>query len=91
MADCMMDKISGEIPGIPGDPRRDPYFTAYISLSITPTSKEQILKNFQQAEEVLGSKQAVREARVSFGGFAIDCIEILGLEVAEQQDKLEGV
>ncbi len=91
MADCMMEKISDEIPGIPGDPRRDPYFTAYIGLSIVPTSKEQILKNFKQAEEALGSKQAVHEARASFGSFAMHCIETLGMEVAKEQDEKEGM
>ena len=87
MAECVVDKISGEIPGIPGDPRRDPYFKAYISLSVTPTSKEQILANFRQAEEALGSKQAVYEARESIGAFVVDCMENLEKNVFAKEDE----
>lgn len=73
VADCVVEAISDDAPGIPGDPRREEYFKAYAHIMSvnTPTEAEKIL---EQYKEFFGSAQGVREAALKVTDHIMTCM-----------------
>jgi hypothetical protein len=73
VTDCVVASIADGAPGMPGDPRRDAYFTAYARiLSVkTPTEADQVV---EQYKDLFGSQKGAREAALRVTDYIMTCM-----------------
>jgi len=64
IADCVVANISQDAPPVPGDPKRERYFTAFTKFAAakSPTEAEQAVKDYQ---DLFGG---IKEARAAANG-----------------------
>ena len=77
MADCVVNDISGAIPGLPGAPQRKAYFEAYTKLVTVKADHKNPQKVLEEVEEVFGSIRKAREAALGVTAFVLDCMDEL--------------
>jgi len=81
MAECVADKISSAIPGLPGAPQRKAYFEAYTKMVKVTANKENPQPVLEENKEVFGSVRKAREAAFGITAHVLDCMG----ELVQQQ------
>ncbi|CAL1239543.1 hypothetical protein [Candidatus Methylocalor cossyra] len=73
VADCVVEEITGTLPGFPGDPRRERYFEAYARFVAvkTPGEAEQAIRDYAQ---LFGSAKEARAAATSITDHVMTCM-----------------
>ncbi|MEE9412125.1 MAG: hypothetical protein V3V22_03635 [Methylococcales bacterium] len=73
MANCVVDQISGDIPGFSGSPIYENYFKGY-KLLLRPDDSSEIAERMEKAEEIFGSKKAANKARLDVINHILYCM-----------------
>ena len=73
VADCVVDEISGSLPGFAGDPRRAEFFDAYARF-LNVKSSADAEKSIADLEKLFGTKQRAREAATSITDHIMTCM-----------------
>jgi len=81
MAECVADKISSAIPGLPGAPQRKAYFEAYTKMVKVTANDQDPRQVIEENKKVFGSIRKSREAAFGITAHILDCMG----ELVEQQ------
>jgi hypothetical protein len=73
VADCVIDQISGTLPGFAGDPRREKFFEAYARF-VNAKSSSEAEKTIADSQELFGSTQKARAAAISVTDHVMTCM-----------------
>ena len=89
VADCVVANISEQAPSVPGDPKRERYFNAYIKFasSKSPTEAEQAIKDFQ---DVFGGLKEARAAANTVTDYVMSCMGLAiekATPIEEEEEK----
>ena len=73
IADCMLKEITANVPGFPGDPRRDKFFEAYARFVgvRSPSDAEKAITDYQ---ELFGSAKKARAAANTITDHLMTCM-----------------
>ncbi len=74
MAECVADKISSAIPGLPGAPQRKAYFEAYTKMVKVTANDQDPRQVIEENKEVFGSIRKSREAAFGITAHILDCM-----------------
>jgi hypothetical protein len=73
VAQCVVGEITTDLPGFPGDPRRERFYQAYVRF-VNVKSPDDADKSIAEYQELFGSVKKAREAATNITNYVMTCM-----------------
>jgi len=73
VAECVVGEISTDLPGFPGDPRREQFYQAYARFA-SVRSPDDAEKSINEYKDLFGSVKQAREAALNITNHIMTCM-----------------